>query len=76
MMDSAVLTTIVSTTGAVIVGLGGMWMISSQLGKRLDDMGKRIDRMENQFSAFKEVMNGKLSALDIEIAKLLDRPRQ
>ena len=89
-MDSAVITTIISTGGAVIVGLGGMWISTNQvgnrigdMGKRLDDMGKRIDRLEDgmarrmdrfedELRTFKDLVNGKLSALDLELAKLMD----
>ena len=72
-MDSQLATTIVSTGGAVIVGLGGMWISANQTGKRIDDLIHRFDRFEDEFRAFKEVVNGKFSALDAEIAKLLDR---
>ncbi len=90
-MDTALTTTIVSTSGAVITGVFGMFFTANQLGKRMDDMGKRIDDVSNQlgkriddlradvrvlsseFYAFKDVVNGKLAALDTEIAKLMDR---
>jgi vacuolar-type H+-ATPase subunit I/STV1 len=105
-MDTALTTTIVSTSGAVITGVFGMFFTANQLGKRIDDvntqlgkrlddtanqLGKRIDDLGNQlgkriddlrvdvkelhseFSTFKEVVNGKLSAVDTEIAKLMDR---
>ena len=79
-MDNAVITTIVSTGGSVIVGLGGMWIATNSLGARIGDIVKRMDRLEDkigrvedQLAAFKDVVNGKLSALDLEIAKLLDK---
>ncbi len=79
-MDNALLTTIISTGGSVIVGLGAMWIATNQLGKRLDDFGhrlddlsRRIEKLNDQFLDFKEVVNGKFAALDLEIAKLLDR---
>lgn len=65
-MTETLLTTVVSTGGSVIVGVAGMWIVNSQLAKRLD-------RLEDQFHSFKDVVNGKLSALDLEIAKLLDK---
>lgn len=42
-MDNAIVTTIISTSGAVIVGVAGMWISANQMGKRLDDFGKRLD---------------------------------
>jgi predicted RNA-binding protein with PIN domain len=94
-MDNTVITTIISTSGAVVVGLGGMWISTNQVGKRIDDLSKRIDRMEDSLSkrmarleddlarrmerlddelkAFKEAVNGKLSMLDSELAKLMDK---
>jgi hypothetical protein len=90
-MDTALTTTIVSTSGAVITGVVGMFFTATQLGKRIDDisnqLGKRIDDLRvdvrdlrgeleafrGEFYAFKDVVNGKLAALDTEIAKLMDR---
>jgi len=34
-MDNAIITTLISTSGAVIVGLGGMWISTNQIGKRI-----------------------------------------
>jgi CHAD domain-containing protein len=83
-MDTALTTTIVSTSGAVITGVFGMFFTANQLGKRIDDisnqLGKRIDdlrvdvrELRSEFYAFKDVVNGKLAALDTELAKLMDR---
>ena len=83
-MDTTLTTTIVSTSGAVITGIFGMFFTANQLGKRIDDngnqLGKRIDDLRGdvkelraEFYAFKDVMNGKLASLDTEIAKLMDR---
>jgi predicted RNA-binding protein with PIN domain len=83
-METSVITTIISTGGAVIVGLGGMWIstnqigrrldtLETQLGKRIDDVAHRMDRLEDRFSAFQEVVNGKFRDLDTEIGKLLDK---
>ncbi len=47
-MDTALTTTIVSTSGAVVTGVLGMFFTANQLGKRIDDMGKRIDDVSNQ----------------------------
>lgn len=86
-MDTALTTTIVSTSGAAITGILGMFFTANQLGKRIDDttnqLGKRIDdlrgdirELRSEFYAFKDVVNGKLSTLDTEIAKLMDRRNQ
>jgi hypothetical protein len=40
-VDSQTITTIISTGGAVIVGLGGMWISTHQIGKRIDDIVSR-----------------------------------
>jgi predicted RNA-binding protein with PIN domain len=83
-MDNQVITTISSTGGAVIVGLGGMWITAHQLGKRMDDLrdglskrmddfGRRLDRLEESFTTFRDMMNSKLAAMDLEIARILDK---
>ena len=83
-MTDQIITTLISTSGAVIVGLGGMWISTNQLGKRIDDLARRVDRVEDSLSrrmerfedelrTFKEIVSGKLAALDPELAKLMDR---
>jgi len=73
-------TTIISTSRAVITGVFGMVFTANQLSKRIDDLGnqlgKRIDDsradvkdLRAEFYAFKDVVNGKLSDLDMDIAK-------
>jgi predicted RNA-binding protein with PIN domain len=74
-MDNTVNTTLVSTSGAVIVGLGGMWISTNQLGKRIDDVMRRLDRLEDELRTFKDVVAGKFAALDLELAKLMDRSK-
>jgi len=51
-VDNQVITTIVSTSGAVIVGIAGMWISTNQLGKRLDDLSRRMDRLEEDNKQF------------------------
>jgi hypothetical protein len=58
-VDNQVITTMISTGGAVIVGIAGMWISSNQLGKRiddthrrLDDLGRRIERLEEDNKQF------------------------
>lgn len=82
-MDTSVITTLISTGGAVIVGLGGMWISTNQIGKRIDSLERsfekrmdslerRFERLEDEFRTFKELVTGKLTALDSDIAKLMD----
>jgi len=63
-MDTALTTTIVSTSGAVITGIFGMFFTANQLGRRIDDignqLGKRIDdlrvdvrELRAEFKAFR-----------------------
>ena len=81
-MDTALLTTIVSTGGAVIVGLFGMFFTANQLGRRIDDLrtdsnarmgeiNNRMGELRAEFNAFRDLVNLKLSAIDLEIAKLM-----
>jgi hypothetical protein len=35
-------------------------------------MARRMDRLEDELRAFKDVVNGKLAMLDSELAKLMD----
>jgi hypothetical protein len=79
-MEPAVVTTLISTGGVVIVGLGGMWISTNQIGNRIGDLAKRFDSLERRFErfedelrTFREMVNGKLAALDLELAKLMDR---
>ncbi len=60
-------------SGAVIVGLGGMWIGTNQLAKRIDDVMRRPDRLKDRVERLQEMVNGKFAALDLEIAKLMDR---
>jgi CHAD domain-containing protein len=63
----------VSTSGAVITGVFGMFFTANQLGKRIDDLRVDIRGLRAEFYAFKDVVNGKSAMLDTEIAKLMDR---
>ncbi len=46
-MDTALMNTIVSTSGALITGICGMFLTANQLGRRIEDtnnqLGKRSD---------------------------------
>lgn len=83
-MEPSLTTTIVSTGGAVIVGVFGMFFANNQIGKRLDDLRqdstKNFDSIRQdlrdlraEFNGFKETVNGKFAQLDLEIAKLMDK---
>jgi hypothetical protein len=61
-----------------------MWISTNQLGKRIDVVARRVDRVEDGLSrrmerfedelrTFKEMVSGKFAALDLELAKLMDR---
>jgi len=63
-MDTTLTTTIVSTSGAVITGIFGMFFTANQLGKRIDDLRVDIRELRSEFYAFKDVVNGKLASLD------------
>ena len=72
-MPSDIIVTLISTSGAVITGIFGMWISTNQLGKRIDRLEKQYDRLEDRFSTFQEVVNGKLKDLDTEVARILDK---
>lgn len=83
-MEPSLTATIVSTGGAVIVGVFGMFFANNQIGKRLDDLRqdstKNFDSLRqdlrdlrSEFNGFKETVNGKFAQLDLEIAKLMDK---
>ena len=72
-MEPAVVTTLISTGGAVIVGLGGMWISTNQIGNRISSLERRFERLEDELRRFREMVNGKLGALDLELARLMDR---
>ena len=82
------MTTIVSTGGAVIVGVFGMFFTANQLGRRIDglradtntrltefreDTNKGLSELRIEFNAFRDMVNSKLSTIDLEIAKLMDK---
>jgi hypothetical protein len=64
-MEPAVVTTLISTGGAVIVGLGGMWISTNQIGNRIGSLERRFERLEDEVRTFREMVNGKLAALDL-----------
>ncbi|HEX4230356.1 MAG TPA: hypothetical protein VHZ07_16895 [Bryobacteraceae bacterium] len=77
-------TAIVSSAGSVIVAIFGMFFTANQLGRRIDDtnqsLNRRIDELNanfrefrSEFNVFGDAVNGKLTTLDFEIAKLMDR---
>lgn len=68
-MESAVITTIISTSGAVIVGLGGMWISTNRIGKRIDVILHLLDMMQ----ADMKDLNTAMTALEIGVALLKDK---
>jgi chaperonin cofactor prefoldin len=74
-VDAQVINTIISTGGAVIVGLGGMWISTHQLGKRMDDLVSRIGSIENRMTRLEEkfdVLMQKFYELDNRLSRLED----
>jgi hypothetical protein len=59
----------ISTGGAVIVGIAGMWISTNQIGKRLDDFGRRLDRIEADIKEFYKL----LADLDKRVSRLEDK---
>ena len=72
-MDPTLTTTLVSTGGAVIVGVLGMFFTANQIGRRIDDTNQNLRDFRGEFTAFKDMVNSKFAALDLEIDKLMDR---
>jgi predicted RNA-binding protein with PIN domain len=79
-VDTQVITTIVSTGGAVIVGLGGMWITAQQLGKRMDDLrdglSKRMDDFSHRLDSLEakvDILMQKFYELDNRLSHLEDR---
>jgi hypothetical protein len=79
-MDTQLATAVVSSGGSVLVALGALWFNSFHISKRMDDMRQDIrdvrselHDLRSELHTFKEVVNSKFAALDLEIAKFLDR---
>ena len=68
-MSEQIITTIISTAGAVLVGLGGMWISTHQLGKRMDDISARMLRLEGRF----DVLMEKFYELDNRVSRIEDK---
>jgi hypothetical protein len=66
-MDQQFLNTIVSTSGAVLVGLGGMWISVQQLGKRMDDLMARISAVEMRIETLESRMEGRFTRADLSL---------
>ncbi len=72
-MENATINILISTSGSVIVGIFGMFFTANQLGKRIDDLRTDFKELRTEFYTFKDVVNGKFAALDLDISKLMDR---
>lgn len=78
-VDSQVITTIVSTGGAVIVGIVGMWISTHQLGKRMDDLVSRVGGVETRLAALEakvdhrfDLLMEKFYELDNRVSRIED----
>ena len=65
-MNPQILITLISTSGAVIVGIAGMWISTQQLGKRLDDVVARILALERDMKD----LTGAVNDLDKRLIKV------
>ncbi len=88
-MDTNVSVAIIAASASMITGMFGMWINASGIGKRIDDLIGRFEDLRGDFKdlrievkdlrselgAFKDVVNGKFRDLDLELAKLMDRPK-
>jgi len=52
-VDNQIILMIISTSGAVIMGLGGIWFTTEQIGKRIDDVVKRLERLDRPLERMK-----------------------
>lgn len=71
-MDSQIITTMVSTGGAVVVGLGGMWISTHQLGKRMDDVVVRLSALETKVDHRFDLLMAKFYELDNRVSRIED----
>jgi hypothetical protein len=64
----------------------GMWINASQTGKRIDDLRvefrafrveikAEVKELRMGFATLRDVVNGKLQAIDFGIARLMDGPK-
>jgi hypothetical protein len=85
-MDADLTVAIVAASASMVTGIFGMWINATQTGKRIDDLRvefhafrveirAEVKLFRAEFATFKDVVNGKLQAIDFEIAKLMDRPK-
>jgi phosphopantetheine adenylyltransferase len=66
-MDTALLQTAVATGGSVLVGITGMWITSNALGKRIEDLGKRLDDTNGNMKALEERIDKRLSVIEADL---------
>jgi hypothetical protein len=68
-MSDTVTVAIVSASGSVVVSITAL-LLNFRLFNSLE---RRIERLEDSFNTFKEMVNSKFAALDLEIGKIQDR---
>jgi 16S rRNA C1402 N4-methylase RsmH len=85
-MDTNLAVAIVAASASMLTGISGMWINASQTGKRIDDLRvefhafrveikAEVKELRTELTTFRDMVNGKLQAIDFEIAKLMDRPK-
>lgn len=77
-MADNVLIAVIAACGVVISAfcvLGRAIFAFTGCNERIDGIKTELKEFHAEFVAFKDVVNGKFSALDVEIGKLLDRSK-
>lgn len=63
-------TLITTLTSMVVIFLGAVYFITSQIGHRIDDLARRVDGLESRLTAMDTHFNESLLALSERVAKL------
>ena len=77
-LDTNVTVAIVAASASMLTGIFGMWINASQTGKRIDDLRvefhafrveikAEVKELRAEFATFKDVVNGKLQAIDLRL---------
>ncbi len=76
-METNLAVAIVAASASMLTGIFGMWINASQTGKRIDDLRvelhafrveikAEVKELRGEFATFKDVVNGKLQAIDLK----------